>query len=347
MDLSEAKVSVIIPAYNAAASIEESAVSVLGQSHKNLELIIVNDGSTDDTAEIVTQLKEKDNRIKLLTIDNSGPANARNRGMELLSPDSEYIMFSDADDILGENAIDYALSAAEKGAQLVLLGFTIVNPDGSERQYFENEEYFTPDTIGNALPRLYAANMLNQVWAKLFSTKLISDNNIRFKDFKWGEDRLFVFDCIQHAQLCAMLPQCRYKYMMHKGESLISRFYDKKAEACCLADKRMHELCLKYSAEDDTLCRYMFAKSIFSCMTNMFSPGCPLDKDGKRAYVKSILDNPRVQERTYFDFGGIDVKILCRVIHTKQVWLNMLAFHFVAFVGKAAPKLFMKLKHKK
>ena len=91
----------------------------------------------------------------------------------------------------------------------------------------------------------------------------------------------------------------------------------------------------------------MFVKSIFSCITNIFSPSCPLDAEGKRAYVREILNNSQVQQRSRRTFGGISVKVMCAVMHTKIVWLNMLMFRLVAFAGKALPNLFMALKHKK
>lgn len=345
--MSDAKVTVIIPAYNAAEYIEQSIKSVLGQSYHRLELIVVDDGSSDSTAEKVTAIAAADSRVHLIRTHNSGPAVARNRGMEAISPDTDYVMFVDADDHLAPDALEYALSAAEKGAELVLMGFTILGFDGTRRDYYEPETLLDANTLGAALPRLYMANMLNQVWAKLFSARLIREGKLRFLDYRWGEDRLFIFDCLEHAALTAVLPQCRYFYVMHEGESLISRYYDKKPEACCLADTRMQQLCARYGTPDDAGCRYMFVKSIFSCMTNMFSPSCPLNHREKREYVRAILENTQVQQRSYGTFGGAAVKIMCAVMHTKCVWLNMLMFRLVALAGKLTPRLFMALKHKK
>ena len=134
---------------------------------------------------------------------------------------------------------------------------------------------------------------------------------------------------------------------MHEGESLISRFYDRKPAACCLADSRMQQLCSIFGTKDDTPCRYMFVKSIFSCMTNMFSPSCTLDYRGKREYVRSILKNQQVQQRSRRVYGGAPVRIMCAVMHTRIIWLNMFMFRAVAFTGRHAPKIFMSLKHRK
>lgn len=343
--MNETPVSVIIPAYNAERDIARAIRSVLDQTHKNIELIVIDDGSTDKTASAALAAFEQDTRARLLTVENAGPAAARNRGLDETSAQAEYVMFVDADDYLMPDAVEYALSAAEKGAELVMMGFTIENYDGSRgKDYFEPEEMLEASTQGGALPRLYAANMLNQVWAKLFSLPLLRANNIRFSDYRWGEDRLFIFDCLEHAARTAVLPECKYLYVMHKGESLISAFYKDKHKVCCLADKRMSELC---GGQNDAQCRYMFAKSIFSCMTNMYTPSCKLDYAEKREYVREILQNEQVQGRTHDAFGGASVKIMCAVLHTRVVWLNMLAFRLVAFLGRTMPRTFMRLKHKK
>lgn len=343
----KAKLSVIMPAYNAEKYIARSVESVLGQSWKELELIVVDDGSVDETAKIISGIAARDSRVRLMSIENSGPAMARNYALENLGDDAEYVTFIDADDELLPGALEYAMGKAAEGFDFTIFGFTIQSADGSRRDYFEPEAEFSADTLGAALPKLYMANMLNQVWAKVFSARLIRDNKLRFPDFRWGEDRLFIFDCLEKAEKVAVLPQCRYLYVMHPGESLITRYYDKKLHVCCLADRRMSGLCTRFGTADDSPCRYMFVKSIFSCITNIFSPSCPLNGKGKRAYVREILENEQVQKRSRKSFGGISVKLMCAVMHTRIVWLNMLMFYLVAFAGRALPNVFMALKHKK
>lgn len=347
MDLKGNKLCFLIPAYNAARYIKKSLESVLSQSHRELEVIVINDGSVDDTAAIVSAMAEKDSRLRLLTVENGGPAMARNRGLDAMSEDVDYVMFLDADDLLLPGAVEYALSAAEKGAELVMMGFTIKNADGSSRDYFEPEQWIEPSGLGEALPRLYMANMLNQVWAKLISARLIREHHLRFPDYRWGEDRLFIFDCLERIKLAAVLPGCYYLYIMHPGESLITRFYDKKAEVCRLADSRVAELCARFGTKDDAPCRYMFVKSIFSCLTNLYSPSCALSHGEKRAYMKEILADEQFRRRSRGAFGGLPLKLMCAVMRTGLVELNLLMFRAVALVGKTAPRLFTALKHRK
>lgn len=340
-------ISVIMPAYNAARFIESSAESVLAQTWRELELIIVNDGSTDDTAAVADAIARRDERVRVFNIENSGPANARNFGIAQISENAEYITFIDSDDLMEKDALEYAMTAAEKGAEFVMMGFTIKNPDATERDYFEPEQYLDSANLGDALPHLYMANMLNQVWAKLYSARLIRENDLRFPDYRWGEDRLFNFDVLEKAKLCAVLPECKYYYIMQPGESLISRFYENKPQVCYEADDRMRALCRRFGTKDDSGCRYMFVKSIFSCMTNLYAPSCPLTYRRKREYVRDIIGNEQVRSRSRGVYGGTVEKLMCAVMRSGIVWLNMLMFRVVYAAGRLTPKLFLMLKHKK
>ena len=340
------KVAVIMPAYNASEYIELSVRSILSQSFRDLELIVINDGSKDNTAEILGRIAAEDARLRPVTVENGGPAMARNRGLDLVQPGTEYIMFADSDDELSAGALEYAVSKAGD-AELVLLGFTIRNADGSEAHYFEPEQRLYPDTMASALGRLYKANLLNQVWAKLFKASLILDNNIRFPDYRWGEDRLFIYDCLEKTDCVAVLPECIYSYIMHPGESLITKYYDKKFEVCLESDKRMQGLCTRFGVTEEGDFRYMFAKSIFSCITTLFAKNCSLSEKEKRRDIAKIISHPQVKDRCCDAFGGVAVKGLCKVMQTGNVSLNYAAFKFVAWTGNALPALFTKLKHKK
>ena len=341
-----ARVTIIIPAYNAEAFIEASVRSILAQSFRNLRLIVVNDGSKDDTGAVLERLSREDSRLTVLNVPNGGPAMARNHGLDAVEPGTEYIMFADADDELAPDTVEYAVNNAGD-ADLVLMGFSIRNADGSIALYREPEQQLQPGDVGAVLGKLYKANLLNQVWAKLFRAGLILDNGIRFPDYRWGEDRLFIYDCLERAESVTVLPECKYCYIMHPGESLITRYYDKKPDVCLESDRRMQELCRRFAVEDEGDFRYMFVKSIFSCMTTLFSPTCQLTKAEKKQEIRRMLTDPQVQERSRNVFGGAAVKGLCAVLHTRCVWLNYAAFGFVAWVGSAAPRFFTKLKHRK
>ncbi len=341
------KVAIIMPAYNSEKYIERSVKSVLSQSHQNLELIVVDDGSVDRTGAILRRLSAGDERLRILRTENHGPAEARNAALNVLSEDADFVTFIDSDDEFLPDTLSYALESVESGADLILLGFTIVEEDGREREYNEFDCLVRPEDMKTAFPRLYKANLLNQVWSKLYSAPILKTHNIRFKDYLWGEDRLFVFDYLEHCSLIAVRSECKYRYIMHAGESLISKFYPKKFSVCIEADIRAQELCRKYGVADDADFRYMFAKSVFSCITTLFTPSCTLSDDGRMSYIKEICSNPRVQQRCRDTSGGAAANTLCTVLRHGSPRTVLNVFRSVAFVGEKAPDLFLKLKHRK
>ncbi|MBO5544221.1 MAG: glycosyltransferase family 2 protein [Oscillospiraceae bacterium] len=211
------KVSVIMPAFNTEKYIERSVKSVLSQTHHNLELLVVDDGSTDRTGNILRRLAREDARLRTIRTENHGPAEARNTALSLIAEDADYVTFLDADDELLPDTLEYALESADSGAELILLGFTIVEADGKEREYNEFDCLVRPQDMKSAFSRLYKANLLNQVWSKLYSAPLLRKSGIRFKDYLWGEDRLFVFDYLEQCQLIAVRSECKYRYIMHAG----------------------------------------------------------------------------------------------------------------------------------
>lgn len=339
--------TLIMPARNADKYIERSVRSVLNQSYRELRLVVVDDGSTDETAAILRRLAAEDARLTPLTVPNGGPARARNLALDALDADTRYVMFLDADDELLPDAAEKAVAAAEDGAELVIFGFSIVEQDGTRRDYREPAETLTPETLGAALGRLYKANLLNQVWGKLFSAETIRAGRIRFPDYRWGEDRLFVFDCLERAKTVAVLPDCLYHYLMHEGESLISSWYDKKFSVCLEIDRRLEALCRALGVTDERDFRYMFAKSVFSCLTVLYAPSCPLTKAQKLAFAREIARDERVRRRCRDCAGGLPVKALCAVLQTGKPALILPTFRAVARAGKTLPGLFMALKHRK
>ena len=341
------KVSVIMPAYNSEKYIERSVKSVLSQTHANLELIVIDDGSTDRTASILRRLATGDSRLRYVRTENHGPAEARNAALKLICEDAAFVTFIDADDELLPDALSYALAAADTGADMILMGFCIVEADGREREYSEFDCLIRPQDMKTAFSRLYKANLLNQVWAKLYSVPLLREHAFRFRDYLWGEDRLFVFDYLEHCSLIAVRSECKYRYIMHNGESLISKFYPKKFSVCIEADIRAQELCEKFGVSDDADFRYMFAKSVFSCITTLFTPSCMLSDEGRLIYIRESSSNPRVQQRCRDTSGGAPTNTLCRVLRKGSPRQIMSIFRMVALVGEQAPDLFMKLKHRK
>ncbi len=213
------KVSFIVPAYNAEKYIEKCIRSILGQTHKNIEVIIVNDGSTDNTQNITEALAGEDSRIIVRNIENGGVSNARNIGISLSSGD--YIAFVDADDYISEDYAEYMLELAKDGASLCISKcyYTQSKELQTAKQCVERLTsteatalMLSPDTI------IYSPN-------KLFKKDFIESNNLRFStSLFYGEGLHFTVTAAQLSNFVNVGNRKVYYYRRNNEESATTRF---------------------------------------------------------------------------------------------------------------------------
>lgn len=204
-------VSVVIPAYNVEKYIGKCIECVCRQSYKNIEIIIVNDGSKDNTQLVCEKLAVTDSRITVITQKNSGGSAARNRGM--MEAKGKYLCFVDADDVINEafvqNMVDNYVSHQ---AELSICGFeekkedTIINATSGNLQIMTQEE---------AMEKLLREDSFKgYVWNKLFNMEIIRQNKLQFDTtIKIWEDVLFVFEYLIFCQKVVYDPTPMYSYM--------------------------------------------------------------------------------------------------------------------------------------
>ncbi len=206
------ELSIIMPIYNAEQWICETIDSVLAQTYTNWELLCVNDGSPDKSAEIVREYSEKDPRIILLDKPNGGVSSARNFGIEHAKGD--YIAFLDADDIALPEMYQTLISLLEgKSNDCSFCAFTRFFLSGKKLTTHETSfealmaephdiKYFfysTPSrTEGDTL---ITADIHGSCWRSVFKASIIRENNIRFtQNIRLSEDQVFVIEYLQHCE---------------------------------------------------------------------------------------------------------------------------------------------------
>ena len=167
-------ISIIIPVYNAEATLEHTLTSLFGQLRPQTELIIVNDGSTDSTPLIVERFASKAEEIcHVIHQENAGVAVARNRGIDVAT--GEYLVFLDADDRFPEGALARILQLTETGADII--GWDWVNDTASKHCRFRQADYDTPE---QALKNLMGGTMKWNLWLFAIKRDLIINNNLQF-----------------------------------------------------------------------------------------------------------------------------------------------------------------------
>ena len=226
-------ISVIIPAYNAAGTLPAAVESVLAQTVRELELIIVNDGSKDETLKIAEGYREKYSFIKVISRENGGAAAARNAG--LAAAEGEYIAFLDADDSYDPDFLETLYNAAKKyDADLVRSGLKyvggVVFGDGSvrERHPFSGEELFDTrekiaelmlGTIGAEPREPFDSRYEQGVYLCLYRTAIIKRAGLVFRSERelLSEDVLFSLEFCLHTERAVGVDFCGYNYNLSGG----------------------------------------------------------------------------------------------------------------------------------
>lgn len=196
---SSPKVSVIIPIYNAAEFLEECLDSVLQQSLKEIEVICVDDGSPDNSLDILKKYEQQDPRVKVISQPNQGAGAARNNGMA--NARGEYLSFLDSDDFFDRDMLKEAYEAAhECKADVCVFDADLFNHSTKEyrectwafrRQYFPTHQPFSPleQGVRNNIFRMFNG----WPWDKLFRRKFVQDINLQYQNLRTTNDMFFVF----------------------------------------------------------------------------------------------------------------------------------------------------------
>lgn len=180
-------ISVIIPVYNAEATIEKCLKSVIDNGYGNIEIICVDDGSSDNSLQIIKTYSEKDDRVKIISQLNAGVSAARNAGIS--ASVGKYIAFVDSDDYVSEGIYSLLLqSITSSNSDQACCGAIRVTKDGQhmENHIFENESIHGEDEIRKkiivplTIPEDRRHTLISQVWNKLYKADIIKNNNIRF-----------------------------------------------------------------------------------------------------------------------------------------------------------------------
>lgn len=223
---SQPKISVIIPVYNAEKYIARCLTSVLGQTLTAIEVIVVNDGSTDNSYKIIQQFAQTDNRIKIFTISNSGPSSARNMGLSKARGD--YIGFVDADDFIEKTMFESLFDAASKSqSELTICNIKIIdeNKNNTIRLNLKNEVQIIDKGVNSLIEDLLDFKYDYANWNKLYVNQIIQNKHIKFDTkITLGEDLLFNLMYALHVRKLAVINEPLYSYNIN-----ISSLYSTKA----------------------------------------------------------------------------------------------------------------------
>lgn len=241
-------VSVIVPVYNAASYLDGTINSILNQTLRDIEIIIVDDGSTDNSRDIILKYGEKDDRIKIIYQENLGVSGARNNGINMAT--GEYIGFVDSDDKIEKNMYEKLYTTARKNnSDVVFCGMTIQT----------NYTKFTLQPCKKEIVVMDKVNIENEVYKsyiysnklclaeccnKLYKLEVINKMNIKFDEkLKHGEDYLFNLEYMTHIQSAIFIPDNLYIYNRSNINSVTKNYISNLLDIAI----NIYNMKLKYS----------------------------------------------------------------------------------------------------
>lgn len=229
----EPLVSIIIPIYNAEGYLDKCIDSIINQTYTNLEIILIDDGSTDDSGRICEEYSLKDKRIKVIHKENSGVSAARNDG--IISAAGGYICFIDSDDFVELNLIKAAvLSAVEINSDVVVWGYTKVYADNNDR--ILKSVIYVPEKICCSIDKISSLSCkvndeflgnLGYVWNKLYRLEIIKKYHILFEEnICQYEDLLFNIQVLTNIKIINFIDESYNHYMQRPRITLSKIFND-------------------------------------------------------------------------------------------------------------------------
>lgn len=290
------KASIIIAAYNIETYIRRCIISIINQTLKDIEIIVVNDGSTDNTLGIIKELYKLDNRIIIVNQENKGLIEARKSGLNIAK--GEYILFVDGDDWLEINTLELLYNnAKENKSDIIIYNAFLSYDDRKEKfdvifdSYIDENDYIKNLFLGKILPC---------IWSRFIKLEFIKSNNIGFpSDISFAEDLAASASLFMYNPKVSLLKENLYNYYQ-RGDSITNKKNSKVLEvdkALSFIHNRLREKNLynKYKEEFE----YMVYKHLFSCWFLKYSYEEELNIKLYKQYLNrniSIKDNPLIRK---------------------------------------------------
>lgn len=350
-------ISIIMPVYKVEKFVAKAIESILNQSFKDFEFIIVDDGTPDRSGEICDEYAMKDSRIRVIHQSNAGAPSARNRAIEQAK--GKYLYFMDSDDWAEADMLKNMYDIAENSnAQLVITGFYIdtfysetekyTQIQTEKEMFFENQQDFRQKAY-----LLFDKNLLYSPWNKLYSAKYMEEKNLRFPQ-TWMDDFPFVLSYIRDVERVSFSPEAYYHFMRARSESETAKYkrelYEKREEE----HEWMKELYRYWEidgelmeAAEEMICR-RYIERIVGCIENVVNPSSKMSLKEQKKEIKRIIKNPEVSRTLKIAKPkSLYMKLMLLPIRFKSSFLCLIEGKFISKIKRNHTKTFAKLKAKR
>lgn len=311
------KISIIVPIYNSSNYLNKCVDSLIDQTYRDIEIILVNDGSTDDSLEICNYYKSNDNRIVIINKKNGGLSDARNVGLDISS--GNYVLFVDSDDYIELNTCEKFVDVIKDNKVDILSG-NARRIDGNNIMLINHSLAITDKLVtGNEfLKNELQNNSMNMAaWLNIYNTNFLKSNKLYYKKGIFHEDELFTPQAFLKAQNVMSINITFYNYIIRKNSITTKANQIKNAKDILYICKTLEKIYL--NLENDKLKKYL-NNHIVNLYLNIFQ----VARLYKKKY-KYLVDRNLLKNKGYTRLNKIRVKLFC---------ISPKLYYFINFVRK-------------
>lgn len=273
------KVSIIMPVYNVEKYLERAIKSAIEQSYKNIEILIVNDGSKDNSEKIIIDYVNRDQRIKYIKQENKGLSDARNTALKVAT--GEYVFFFDSDDYIEKNTIKNMVEIATKDkSEMVICKYNVIYEGAKQKKIIKkikedtNENNFVKTKNIDFMRDMYInAKYQNHVWDKLYKLSCIKNNKIYFES-RMIEDILFNIRVYPYMNSISFCDEYLYNYCIREN-SITGKYCEDFYEQYIMLFELLEKDCTteKKTIDIESFLGYNIYNLLTLCSKNAFGYG--------------------------------------------------------------------------
>lgn len=346
--------SVIIPVYNAASTLDLAVESVLRQSFADLQLILVDDGSTDKSLRMLKKYAKRDPRVSVCPMGkNRGLSAARNEGLRHAT--GRYIHFMDADDALEETFYQSAFNAlSEFECDAVVFGVTeeYVNGVGDtayqKRIMPEPARLLGSASVRSAVLSLEERTLFGYAWNKVYRAESLRQSGLVFEDVALIEDFLFNIAFFEGAESIMTLETAPYHYRIRSGQNLTARFVPEYFPLHARRISTLYDALKRWGLLNEAALQSLaarYARYLFSALVRNGDPRAGMDAAARRAWLKAVYHDPLFALlRPHMTFSMSPSGLLSGLIRGGWTPMLLCAARFTGFTKHRLPAAFSRLK---
>lgn len=324
-------VSIIVPIYNMENSLEKNVSSLLKQSYGNIEIILIDDGSTDGSFAKCCELEKKDTRVRCYHTENRGSGPARNLGIS--KSNGDYLYFPDADDYLDHNAIAKMLNATMGGeCDLVVFGFRYVN---QKEICVKIKTYEDSIQIGDRIRSNYSEYMEMErkwgiqgaPWNKLFKRDVVVKNNLEYPPLRRHQDEGFISRYMCYATKVHFIPDILYTYCINDLKKVWQKYPVDYIESVTGLYALRKQTILTWNNEDkltQNIVDISYVNNFIQALELSYSPRMQVNGKERAIWVEKNIQKYKFDSFPKPNGLGKYQKILCYCIDAKKVHLAMM-----------------------